>query len=385
MTATGITVNTMISASIPDILNGLGAAPGLAGVLIGAATLPGIALAPVVGVLADRHGRREVLVPCLVVFAVAGGLGALASSFWILAGLRFLQGAGSAGLINLAIVLIGDHWDDTRRAAMIGRNSAVLTACLAVFPAVGGALTDLGGWRAPFLVYPLGLVTALFVARRLGPGGGADVTVREQIAELLPVLGRRSVLAVMAATTVVFALIFGAILTVLPLYAEAQFGLGATWRGVLLGLPAIGSTAAALLLGRLVRRFGRRRLLTGGVVLGTVGLVAIGVSPSVLLLAVAAVVYGLFEGITIPTLQDMTTAAGGDRSRGGTVAVQVSAARLGQTVGPLGLGAAFGAVGATPTYLLAAVALPVALIPLIRIATSEPLPPGPSEPSLPWE
>lgn len=385
MTATGITVNTMISASVPDILSGLHAPVALAGPLIGAATLPGILLAPVIGVLADRHGRREVLVPCLVLYGAAGGLGALAGDIWVLIGLRVLQGAGSAGLINLAIVLIGDHWEGTERAAMIGRNSAVLTACLAVFPALGGALTDLGDWRTPFLVYPLALVTAVVVARRLPSDGGSQVTVREQISDLLPILRRPPVLAVIAATAVVFAVIFGAILTVLPLYAEAHFGLGASWRGVLLGLPALGSTLAALLLGRLTERLGRRRLLHGALVVGVVGLLAIATAPSVLLLGVATVLYGLFEGATIPTLQDMATAAGGTRSRGGTVAVQVSAARLGQTLGPLGMGAAFGAAGAGPTYVLGAVGLAVLLLPMIRVATRTPLPPSASAERLPWE
>lgn len=50
---------------------------------------------------------------------------------------------------------------------MIGRNSAVLTTCLILFPLLGGTLTDVASWRAPFAVYPLGLVTAVLVARFL--------------------------------------------------------------------------------------------------------------------------------------------------------------------------------------------------------------------------
>src|SRR3546814_15254577 len=64
-----------------------------------------------IGVLADRHGRRAVVVPCLIGFGVFGLLSALAPTFNALLLLRLLQGIGSAGLINLAVVLIGDHWD----------------------------------------------------------------------------------------------------------------------------------------------------------------------------------------------------------------------------------------------------------------------------------
>ncbi len=386
ITVTGITVNTLITASIPEILAGLGVGTGLAGVLVSAATLPGVLLAPVIGVLADRYGRREVIVPCLVLFAVSGGLGALAPNLWVLAGLRFLQGTGSAGLINLAVVIIGDHWDGTERAAMIGRNSAVLTVCLAVFPTVGGVLTDLGSWRTPFLVYPLALVSAVVVARGLPAGERSGVSVRQQVADLLPILRRPPVMAMLGATAVVFALIFGAILTVLPVYTAERFGLGSAWRGVILGLPAVGSTVAALLLGRTTRRLGRPRLLVGAAALGVAGLLAIVSAPSVGLLAVATVIFGLFEGSTIPTLQDLAAEVGGRHSRGGTVATQVSAARLGQTLGPLGLGAAFDGLGVGAAYVLAAVVGAVVLIPLVRVAARAGGPSAPTgQPALPWE
>ncbi|MBW3601445.1 MAG: hypothetical protein KY434_01950, partial [Actinobacteria bacterium] len=44
ITVTGITVNTLVAQSIPDILDALRAPQGLAGVVVGAATLPGIVL-----------------------------------------------------------------------------------------------------------------------------------------------------------------------------------------------------------------------------------------------------------------------------------------------------------------------------------------------------
>ncbi len=109
------------------------------GVLVSAGTLPGIVMAPVIGLLADRYGRRAVVVPCLVAFGVCGALAGLAPSFGALVAIRFLQGAASAGLVNLAVVIIGDHWDGTDRIRRLGQNSAVLTVSLAVFPPVGGS------------------------------------------------------------------------------------------------------------------------------------------------------------------------------------------------------------------------------------------------------
>src|SRR3546814_1692572 len=88
-------------------------------------------------ILADRHGRRAVLVPCLASFGLFGLLSALSPSFQVLLVLRLLQGVGGAGLINLAVVIIGDHWSGIDRARLVGQNAAVLTLSLATFPPLG--------------------------------------------------------------------------------------------------------------------------------------------------------------------------------------------------------------------------------------------------------
>ncbi len=369
ITISGITGNTLIAPAVVEILDGLDASQALAGLVIAAGTVPGIVLAPVIGLVADRFGRREILVPCLVLFGLAGGAAALATDLPTLLGLRLLQGAGSAGLVNLAIVLIGDHWDGTERSRIIGRNSAVLTVGLAVLPTIGGALTELGGWQAPFLLYPLSLVTAVVCWRWL-PAGGArpEQSVRAQLTALRPHLARREVKALFAATAAVFALIFGALLTLLPLVAESRFGLGPTVRGILLGLPALGSTAMALNLGRLTAWIGRRALFGLGAGAFAVGLAVVGVAPVLPVLVVAVVVIGIGEGSTVPNLQDLGASAAPTAQRGVVVATQVASARVGQTFGPAVASPLYAATGDAVTYLVAAGWALLVLGPLARRA-----------------
>ena len=95
ITVTGILSNTLIYPAIPDILDDLGIDDGAVGLLVAAASIPGIAMAPLIGVLADRYGRRRILVPCLVIFGLCGALAAFAPSFaWLLVA-RFGQGIGT--------------------------------------------------------------------------------------------------------------------------------------------------------------------------------------------------------------------------------------------------------------------------------------------------
>jgi MFS family permease len=160
ITVTGILANTLINAPLPDIVDDLGVPDASAGLLVAAGTLPGIVIAPIIGLLADRYGRRQVLIPCLTIFGVAGVAGAFAPTFEVLLATRALQGVGSAGLINLAVVLLADSWDGAARAKVIGQNAAVLTISIAITPALGGLLAEAGGWRASFAPYGLALVTA---------------------------------------------------------------------------------------------------------------------------------------------------------------------------------------------------------------------------------
>lgn len=356
ITVTGILANTLVGPAIPDILDAFGQPDSRAGLFVASGTLPGIAMAPIIGVLADRFGRRAVLVPCLVAFGVFGLLSAFAPSFEVLLALRLGQGLGSAGLINLAVVLIGDHWSGIDRARLVGQNAAVLTLSLAVFPPLGGLLTELGGWRWSFAPYGVGLVTAALILRRLDPARPAGgVTLRDQLGGASAAVRHRDVLGSISIGFVIFMLIFGLFLTALPLHLEREFGLSAGLRGLVIAAPALTSTVAALRLGRLRARFGAVPLLTGASALFTVAFVVIGLAGTLPVLVAGAMLYGAGEGVFIPTLQDVVAGASPPGQRGAVVAVWVGAARAGQTVGPLATAGVYGAVGTGSTFVLGGV------------------------------
>ncbi|MGI8793848.1 MAG: MFS transporter [Acidimicrobiales bacterium] len=352
ITVTGIMGNTLITPVAPDIVADFGVGSTGLGFVLGAATAPGILLAPVIGVLADRFGRRELLLPCLMLFGVGGGLAAFAPSFGVLIGLRVVQGLGSAGLINLAVVLIGDNWDGAERAKIIGRNAATLTIALAVLPPIGGMLGDVGGWRYSFVPYWIALGTAFFVWRILPAGTRGDRTIGEQLRELGPSLRLLPVVGSLVVGFVLFVIIFGLVLTVLPAYLAADFGASASTRGLVLGFPAITSTVVAFNLGRLRKRFGGRMLVTIGCVGVGASMFVFASAPTFALLLLAPPLYGIGEGMLIPTLQDLVSGAAPTASRGSVVAIWVSVARLGQTIGPIAAG--FGLEHTTPSVMFAA-------------------------------
>ena len=217
-----------MTPAIPDILDDLGAPSGRSGILVASGSTAGIVLAPVIGLLADRFGRRIVLTTCLVIFGTFGLGGALAPTFELLLASRFLQGVGSAGLINLAVVLIGDHWSGFERTKIVGRNSAVLTVGLASLPLLSGTITELVGWRAAFSIYTLAFGTAGWVWMSLDRSRPDDPPpVRSQLAGASQVVRKPVVAMSILSGFFVFVAIFGLMLTVLPVYLAERFGLGA--------------------------------------------------------------------------------------------------------------------------------------------------------------
>lgn len=365
ITVTGILANTLVFPAVPDILDDLGTSDGAAGLLVAAAAVPGILMAPLIGILADRHGRRPVLVPCLVAFGVFGALAALAPSFPLLLAARFAQGVGAAGLINLANIIIGDHWQGVDRARVYGLNSAVLTVSLAVLPAVGGALTDLGGWRLAFAPYPLAVITAVVVARVLRDGArpAEAPRVRDQARRAVSVVaGDRRLQASISLAFVAFVLIFGLFLTTLPLHLEDEFGLSAGARGLVLAVPALGATVSALSLGRLRRHVGPRTLLLAAFALFAAAFPVVGLVGALVVLLVAAFAYGVAEGLVLPTLVDVAAEVAPGDSRGAVLSAQVGAIRAGQTVGPLLAGVGVTAVGPEGTFVAGAVVAGAAVV-----------------------
>ena len=371
VTATGIMANTLLSPAIPNILDDFGVGDSGAGVLIAAGSLPGVIVAPVVGVLADRLGRRRVLVPCLAVFGVFGVAAILAPTFPALVVARLGMGLGAAGLINLAVVLIGDHWEGDERTRLIGRNAAFLTVCIAVFPLIGGVLTELFGWRAALAPYVFALVTAAVALAALEPGDGdRSQSVREQLAGGGDVARRPEVVLILIGGMVAFVLIFGVVLSTLPLHLEEQFGYDAGIRGVFLALPAVSSTIVAFNIVRLRRFVDGRMLFVVCALLFAAGLMLVGIAATAVLLVVGALVYGAGEGVLIPAIQDRITDLAPADHRAAIISISVGASRLGQTIGPLAA-ALLLTSASTTAALFAGAAVALGLAALFRFGPYE--------------
>ncbi|MEZ5382180.1 MAG: MFS transporter [Microthrixaceae bacterium] len=336
LTVVGITSNALITPALPNVLATFHAARSSSGLIVAAGSVAGIVIAPVVGVLADRIGRRPVIVGCLSIFGVCGALVAAAPTLPLFLVARFFQGVGSAGLINLAVVLIGDATSGPQRTKLIGRNSAMLTTGLAIIPLVSGGLTELFDWRVTFSLYTVALPLAVVGWVVVAPSATTrSETVGDQLRGAALAVRHPVNLASLVAACLVFVAIFGLFLTVLPLHLAAQFGLNAAQRGAVLAVPAVSSTLVAFNLGRIRAVVPARGLLMAAGVLFAMAFPTMGLPGVLALVLAAALIYGAGEGLVVPTLQEVTVTNTPDEHRAAALAAWTSASRFGQTIGPL--------------------------------------------------
>jgi MFS family permease len=364
-TAFAVSPFTLVPPVLPDIIVEFGVPDSFAGLVIAATSVPGIVFAPALGLLSDRYGRRRLLLACLLLVGIGGIVSACAPGFAALVAARFVQGIGGAGLIGLVIATIGDGWDGQDRVRRLGANAAALTLSVVAFPLIGGTLAGVGGWRIPLAVQGSTIVLALVLALLWTPaqvptscGGLASLAQAFH-----STLRDRPLRADMLRGAAAYALLFGAIITVLPTWL-ADVGLGPEQRGLLLALPGAPSALVAIVLAPLTRRFGARRLIRAAFAVWTLGFVIAAASPSIPGLTIALVAYGIGEGLALPTLQNAVMRHGSPSTRGSVAALYVAATRAGQSAGPL-LAAEVSTAGIDACFMAAAI-----LAALLALTTS---------------
>jgi MFS family permease len=161
---------TVVVTALPSMLAGLEAPPSAAApVLTGYAVLFG-ALLMLGARLGDRYGHRRVLLAGLALFGAASVLAASATGVPVLVLARCLQGAAAAVSVPPALRLLTAATPDgpARRRALAAWSAAGAAAGASGF-LLGGALTDVFGWRSVFWVNAPLAALLLIAVRRLAP------------------------------------------------------------------------------------------------------------------------------------------------------------------------------------------------------------------------
>jgi MFS transporter, DHA1 family, multidrug resistance protein len=221
------------------------------------------------GTLADRFGRRAVLLPGLVVYALASLAAALAPDFTTMMIARVAQGIGAAATRVLAVSIVRDTYSGRQMARVMSLTFIVFLAVPILAPSIGQAIVLFAPWRWIFVALGLfGAVVALWVARKLPETLHEDdrspIAVQPILAAFRICLTTRVSVGYMLAMTFMVGGLFGFINAAQQLFVDV-FKAGDVFTlvfAVVAGFMAL----ASFLNSRIVERYGMRRVSHGALV-----------------------------------------------------------------------------------------------------------------------
>jgi MFS family permease len=343
----------LIAPLLPEIDDRTGAGDAALGLAHAAYAIPILVNAIPTGRLADRIGRRPLLLFGLALTGLGSLLIAFSSSLEALLAGRAVQGVGSTASWIAALALVSDLARPGRKGEAIGFALAANSFGSIGGPALGGIVGGGIAFEAPFF-----LVTAIaavmlaagFVVlprQRPRPAGAGE---RKSI---LATLGRRQALAP-GLIMIAGASLLGMVDFAVPLDLDRRLGTAAAVIGLLFALAAAMDAVASPFAGSAGDRVGRKPVtLAGGLVIAVSG-VLLATLPALAGAGFALVIFGLGQSIlfggAVPWLDDTFSIADRGLAYGGLNLLYAT----GYTAGPLIGGGLLAVASADVVYGLTA-------------------------------
>ncbi|MDR5817526.1 MULTISPECIES: MFS transporter [unclassified Caballeronia] len=340
---TTVVAMTLLLPFLPLYVQQLGASSEAAavqwsGVAFGATFLGAGLVAPLWGRLADRYGRKPILIRASLGMAITMSLLGVVQTVWQLVAIRFLAGL-VGGYASGAIVMIATQTPRHRTAWALGTHAAGMMAGNLVGPLIGGLLPGLIGIRSTFflaggLIFCSFIMTTLFVKEeRRAPdpstsrrgGGWRDIPLLTPVFAMLA-----SAMLLMFANMSIEPII--TIYVAQLVQDPKQVTLVA---GIVMSAAALGSVLAAPRIGRLADRIGATKVIVCCLALCGVLLIPQTFVTNGTQLVVLRFLMGLALGGLLPAITSVVRHNVPDHTVGYILGYATSAQYIGQVTGPL--------------------------------------------------
>jgi MFS transporter, AAHS family, 4-hydroxybenzoate transporter len=362
----------VISVAAPAMAGPLHIAPNQFGAVFSAAVL-GLMLGGFgLGPIADRYGRRCVLIGATAALGLFTLCTASAATVQQILLFRFLAGVGLGGAMPSFISLAAEYTPRSNRQAVVGLLSTGLPLGGVMVGLLGSRLIDAAGWQSLFYIggiLPLSLSIVMIRAlpdsiEFLVMRGAAWGEIRDLLVRISPTVNTASgcpfvvdgektrgvpvwhlfaaggafgTILLWTSYFVTFIMMTTSIAWTPTLLQRA--GIGSAQSSVAFALFALGNVFGAPLSGFLVSRFAARRVLPVALVGSGMTLSAVGhASQSIALVTVFLAFAGFFLGVASSGLIALTTLLYSTAIRSTGVGWAMGIGRLGSFVGPLAIG-----------------------------------------------
>ena len=334
----------VVSPVLPLYAKEFGVGATMVGLTLTVFALARLLLNVPAGMVADRFGRRVLLIGGPIVTSIGMFGSGLADSIWTLLVWRFVAGAGSAFYMSGALIYLIDIAPADRRARYVATNQWALSVGVAVGPGIGGLVADSYGLDVPFLVVGVtGILTAIYATFRL-PETRLDVAPEHEGESAEPKMSAwafvasKRFLLIAFVTATVFMVRAGTRGTLLPLHADETLDWGPGEIGIIFTVTGIMTLFTLMPAATASDRLGRRLVVLFSGVCAAVGILAIGLSDGVTAFILGNVVMTLGTGTAGPAPAAYVADIAPAHMRGMGIALYRSAGDVGFLAAPPLLG-----------------------------------------------
>ncbi len=335
--------NSMLIPVFPEMQKAMDITKMQTGLTITLFSLPAAISIPIMGFLADKYGRKPVIIPALILYAIGGVVSGFAPIFGksyplLLAG-RIIQGVGAGGTGPIAMALVGDIFTSSERTKALGTLEAANGMGKVASPILGAAIA-LIIWYAIFFVYAILAVPIViliwFLIKEPAPKNKnqAISNYTSKIKDIFREKGR-ALVGTYLAGSVVLLVLFG-ILSYLSDVLEKSFNLTGIIKGLALAVPVLVMSTTSFFTGRyLVKQLKKMKsFIVFGLVLVASSISAIGLLKGNLVFFLGIIAMGLGTGLVLPAVNTLVTSSVRIEERGGITSLYGSARFIGVAIGP---------------------------------------------------
>ncbi len=333
------------------------------GIAYGATFLAAALVAPLWGRLADRYGRKLMLVRASLGMAVAMSLIGMAGNVWQLVALRLFAGF-AGGYASGSTVLVATQTPKARVGWALGMLSSGIMAGNLAGPLIGGLLPPLIGiretfWLAGAVIFVSFLATLLLIKEErrpakaktgAGKGGWAGMADKRPVIAML-LTGMMLMFANMSIEPIITVYVAQLV------HARNEVTIVS---GLAMSAAALGSILSAAKLGRLADRVGHWHVITFALIAAATLLIPQAFVSAGWQLVLLRLLMGVALGGLLPCIASVIRHSVPEGKAGGILGYSTSAQYAGQVAGPLAGGFIGGQFGMRPVFLATAVLLAAA-------------------------
>ncbi|MDF2633638.1 MAG: tetA 2 [Pelosinus sp.] len=323
----------LLLPTIPQFVADLGGTTSQIGVVVGIFTMSSVVLRPYFGKLADRYGRKKMMLFGSGLFALLFAIYSQVQEIVPLYLLRVFHGIAHGSYLAAVFAYVADLAPLKRRGEVMGVYGVANVVAMALFPAWGSMIiASTHDFSRLFLFSTITAGAAfltVFFVDEIKPEENQKQTVS------VWTVARQPAVLVASLTFFTAATVYGAVITFLPVYAPKQ---GLANIGIFFTTYAIFTLISRVIAGKLSDRYGRRKVILPFLILLTIATFLLPFLQSLYLLVLIGACFGLGFGAFMPALNAFVVDSTLPHERASALAFFTAFMDVGITTGAVILG-----------------------------------------------